>query len=125
MKVERVIRDVTTYKNVLKRINEIINAKPGSKEYDELELLSILVENYENQKYKIPESDPIDIIEFLMEQRNLKQTDLIGILGDKTYVSKILNRKRSLTLDMIRNLSDYFHISSELLIKKYDLQFAS
>ena len=116
-----VIRDVTTYKNALKRIREIITSQPESPDYNELELLTILVEEYEDKTCEIPKSDPISIIEFVMEHHNLRQTDLVGILGDKTYVSKILNRKRPLTLEMIRKFSKKFHISSELLIEEYEL----
>lgn len=116
-----VIRDVTTYKNALKRIREIINCKPESPDYKELELLAILVEEYEDKTYEIPKSDPISVIDFVMEQHGLRQTDLVGVFGDKTNVSKVLNRKRPLTLEMIRNFSKKFHISSELLIEEYEL----
>jgi HTH-type transcriptional regulator/antitoxin HigA len=116
-----VIGDVTTYKNVLSRIREIIASEPGTPEYKELELLVILVEDYEKKEYEIPKSDPISIIHFVMEQHDLRQSDLVGIFGDKTYVSKVLNRKRPLTLEMIRKFSKKFHISSELLIEEYEL----
>jgi len=120
--IEGIIRDDTTYKKVLARIKEIIDCEPESPEYNELELLSILVEEYEDKICVIPKSNPISIIEFVMEQHDLRQTDLIGILGnDKTYVSKVLNRKSPLTLEMIRKFSKKFHISSELLIDEYDL----
>lgn len=115
------IGDVKDYKKALDRIKKLFDSEPGSKEHNELELLVMLVENYENKHYEIPESDPISIIHFVMEQRGLKQNDLVGILGDKTNVSKVLNRHRPLTLDMIRNFSKAFNISSELLINEYEL----
>lgn len=115
------IGDVKDYKEALKRIKTIFDAEPGSKEHDELELLIMLVENYERKHYEIPKSDPISIVQFIMEQRGLKQNDLVGILGDKTNVSKVLNRRRPLTLEMIRNFSRTFNISSELLINEYEL----
>jgi HTH-type transcriptional regulator/antitoxin HigA len=116
-----VIRDVAEYKNALKRIGELIDIELSPNEEEELELLSILVENYENNNFTIDEPDPISIIHFVMEQRGLKQIDLVGILGEKTTVSKILNRKRPLTLDMVRAFSKGFHIPADLLIQEYEL----
>lgn len=116
-----VIKNIAGYQNTISRIKKIINAEPGTPEYDELELLTILVEAYEKQTIQIPESDPLSIIWFIMEQRGLKQADLIGILGDKTNVSKVLNRKRPLTLDMIRRFSKEFHVPTDILIEKYSL----
>lgn len=116
-----VIRDVIDYKNALKRVGELLNSEPGSQEYEELELLSILIDNYENKSFVINEPDPISIIGFVMEQRGLKQIDLVGILGEKTTVSKVLNRKRPLTLEMIRNFSKEFHIPADVLIQEYEL----
>lgn len=115
------IGDDKEYKEALKRIENLFDSEPGSKEHDELELLVMLVEKYENKHFEIPESDPLGVIHFVMEQRGLKQSDLVGILGDKTSVSKILNRRRSLTLDMIRNFSKAFKISGELLLDEYEL----
>ena len=117
-----IIRDESAYNTALKRIQEIFFAEEGTSESDEMELLSILVEEYENKNYKIPEVEPLQIISFIMEQNSLKQNDLIGILGDKTTVSKVLNRKRPLTLEMIRNFSKRFNISADLLIKDYKLE---
>jgi HTH-type transcriptional regulator / antitoxin HigA len=117
-----VIKNETSYKAALKRIQKIFNAKEGTPEAEELEILSILVEEYENKRFIIPESDPLDIIKFVMDQNNLKQSDLIGILGDKTNVSKVLNRKRPLTLEMIRKFSKTFHIPADLLIQEYELE---
>jgi HTH-type transcriptional regulator/antitoxin HigA len=116
-----IIKDESVYNRALKRIREIFHAKEGTPEYEELELLSIFVNEYETRTFDIPESDPIDIIRFIMEQREMKQTDLIGILGDKTNVSKVLNRKRPLTLEMIRKFSKAFNVSADLLIKEYSL----
>ncbi len=117
-----VIKDETSYKAALKRIQEIFSAKEGTPQAEELEILSILVEEYEDKRFIIPESDPLEIIKFVMDQNDLKQTDLIGILGDKTNVSKVLNRKRPLTLEMIRKLSKTFHIPADLLIQEYELE---
>ena len=116
-----VIRDVTDYKKALDRIKKIINAEPGSQEYDELELTTILIEEYEKRTINIPAPDPISIIHFVMDQQKLKQVDLVGILGDKANVSKVLNRKRPLTLDMIRKFSKKFHIATDILIEEYEI----
>ena len=116
-----VIKDESDYNEALKRIQEIFHAKEGTPEYDELEVLSILVDEYENKNFEISDSDPVSIIQFIMEQREMKQSDLVGILGDKTNVSKVLNRKRPLSLEMIRKFSKIFHISADLLISEYEL----
>jgi HTH-type transcriptional regulator / antitoxin HigA len=116
-----VIRNDIDYKKALKRIGELLNSEPGSQEFEELELLTILIDDYENQSFTINEPDPISIIYFVMEQRGLKQIDLVGILGEKTTVSKVLNRKRPLTLEMVRNFSKEFHIPADLLIQEYEL----
>ncbi len=117
-----VIKNETSYKAALKRIQEIFYAKKGTPEEEELEILSILIEEYEDKRFIIPESEPMDIIRFVMDENDLKQSDLIGILGDKTNVSKVLNRKRPLTLEMIRKFSKTFHIPADLLIKEYELE---
>ncbi len=117
-----VIRNVTDYKNVLKRIRQIFDSEQGSDEFYELKMLALEVENYEREHFEIPEADPIEIIEFMLEQRDLKQNDLVGILGDKTTVSKVLNRKRALTLDMIRNFCNTFHVPVDAMISEYSLR---
>jgi HTH-type transcriptional regulator / antitoxin HigA len=116
-----IIRDAAAYEKALKRIQEIFHAEPGSPEFDELELLAILVDEYESRHFHITTPEPLEIIHFVIEQRGLRQTDLVGILGDKTNVSKVLNRKRPLTIDMIRKFSKAFHISADLLIQEYEL----
>lgn len=116
-----VIRDVTDYKDALKRIRQIFNAEPGSDSFFELKMLSMEIESYEKENLNIPEADPISVIEFVIEQHGLKQNDLVGILGDKTNVSKVLNRKRPLTLDMIRKFSSHFHVPVEAMVQEYEL----
>jgi HTH-type transcriptional regulator/antitoxin HigA len=116
-----IIKNENSYKKALARIREIFHAEEGTTEYDELELLSILVDEYESKNFDIEQSDPIDIIHFIMEQRDLRQSDLVGTLGDKTNVSKVLSRKRPLTLEMIRRFAREFHISADLLVEEYRL----
>jgi HTH-type transcriptional regulator/antitoxin HigA len=88
---------------------------------DRYNLLGMVIERYESQHYPFEEPDPIDMIEFEMDQRGLRQKDLIPYLGSKSRVSEILNRKRKLTLKMMRNLNEAYGIPLELLVRDYDL----
>ena len=107
------------YKKALKRLKKIFDAKPGTREGDELEVLSILIEKYEDTKDRIDFPDPIEAIKFRMEQLGYNQTDLVRIVGFKSRVSEILNGKRKLTLNMIRKLNRALHIPAEVLVKEY------
>ncbi len=117
----RIIKTEKEYFKILERIEDVFDAEPETPEGDELELLSLLVEKYEDEYYPMPEPDPIEAIEFIMEQTGMKPKDLVGILGDKANVSKILNRKRKLTIGMIRNLHDKLKIPFDALVKDYSL----
>lgn len=107
------------YKKALKRLEKIFDAQPGTREGDELEILGILIEKYEDSTEKIDFSDPIEAIKFRMEQLDYTQSDLIRVVGLKSRVSEILNRKRKLTLDMIRKLNRALHIPTEVLVREY------
>jgi HTH-type transcriptional regulator/antitoxin HigA len=113
------IRNEKDYQKTLKRLEKLFDAKKGSKEGDELEVLSILIDNYENDKFPIGMPDPIEAIKFRMEQMGMKQKDLAEVIGFKSRVSEILNRKRKLTLEMIRKLNETLRIPTEVLIQKY------
>lgn len=115
----KVIKTEKGYQKALKRLEVIFDAKKGSKDGDELELLSLLIDNYEKEKYPIDFPDPIEAIKFRMEQLGFKQKDLAEAMGLKSRVSEILNRKRKLTLDMIRKLHDVLGIPTEVLVKEY------
>jgi HTH-type transcriptional regulator/antitoxin HigA len=115
----KVIKTERDYQKALKRLELIFDAKIGSKEGDELELLSLLIDNYEKMRYMIDLPDPIEAIKFRMEQLGYKQKDLAEAIGLKSRVSEILNRKRKLTLDMIRKLHDVLGIPTEVLVKEY------
>ena len=80
-----------------------------------------MIEDYENKNVIIPEPDPIEAIKFMMEQSNMNLKDLAEILGNKGNISKVLNKKRKLTLEMIRNISKHLHIPADILIKDYRL----
>jgi len=113
------IKTESDYNEALARLEIIFDAKPGTPEGDELELLSIIIENYENVHYKIDLPDPIEAVKIRMEEMGLKQKDLAEALGFKTRVSEILNRKRKLTLTMIRRLHEVLGIPIDVLAKEY------
>ena len=112
------------YENSLSRINILMDSIPNSKEFDELDILTTLVEAYEEIHYKIEIPDPIEAIKFRMEQMRLKQKDLIPIIGSGSRVSEILNKKRKLTLEMIRNLHKDLKIPFDSLFTDYSLKCA-
>jgi HTH-type transcriptional regulator/antitoxin HigA len=107
------------YQNALKHLELIFDAKKGSPEGDELEILGILLEKYEDEHFPIGFPDPIEAIKFRMEQLGYNQTDLAKIVGLKSRVSEILNKKRKLTLEMIRVLHENLKIPTEVLIQAY------
>lgn len=115
----KVIKTEKDYQKALKRLDTIFDAKKGSKEGDELELLSLLINNYELEKHAIDLPDPIEAIKFRMEQLGYKQKDLADAMGFKSRVSEILNRKRKLTLEMVRKLHEVLGIPTDVLIKEY------
>lgn len=118
------IRNEKDYESTLNRINSLMDAEFGSEAFDELEILTTLVENYEAKHHVVDAPDPIEAIKFRMEQEGLKQKDLVTIFGNKVRVSEILNKKRKLTLDMIRNIHENLDIPFESLLNRYDLQSA-
>jgi len=117
----KLIKTEEDYRNALKRLEIIFDAPLDTEEGNEGEILSLLIENYENKHYPIEAPDPIEAIKIRMEEMNLKQKDLVGIIGGKSAVSEVLNRKKKLTVDMIRELERMLHISASILIKNYPL----
>jgi HTH-type transcriptional regulator / antitoxin HigA len=115
----KVIKTEKDYQKALKRLESIFDAQKGSKEGDELDLLTLLIDNYEKEKHAIELPDPIEAIKFRMEQLGYKQKDLASLMGLKSRVSEILNRKRKLTLDMIRKLHKVLGIPTDVLVKEY------
>ena len=100
----------------LAQIDKLIDAKPGTGEHDQLEVLSILVEAYEEEHCPILPPDPVEAIKFRMDQLGLKQADIARHFGGKNRASEVLSRKRPLSLRMIRNLHKNFHIPSDTLL---------
>lgn len=117
--VMKVIKTEEEYQAALSRLEEIFDSIKGSETADELELLSLLIEKYEDESSPIDLPDPIEAIKFRMEQLGLKQKDLANVIGLKSRVSEILNKKRKLSIDMIRKLHDTLGIPTEVLIKEY------
>lgn len=115
----KLIKTKKDYEKALKRLEVIFDARQGSKEGDELEVLSILIEKYENERFPIEAPDPIEAIKFRMEQMGYKQKDLEDIIGYKGRVSEILNRKRKLTLEMIRKIHSTLQIPTDVLLQEY------
>ncbi len=113
------IRTEPDYESALKEIERLFNAKPGTTEADRLEVLTTLTEAYEEKHYVIPLPDPIEAILYHMESRGLSRRDLESYIGSRARVSEILNRRRPLTMEMIRNLHDGLGISAEVLIQPY------
>ena len=103
----------------LDRLEEIFDAKRGSPEGDELEVLGMLIDVYEKQHFPVDLPDPIEAIKFRMEQLGYTQRDLASVVGLKSRASEILNKKRKLTLDMIRQLHEKLNIPTDVLIQAY------
>jgi len=112
----KVIKTEEEYRQALKRLEAIFDAPADTSEGDEAELLGILIEKYEDEYYPIEAPDPIEAIRFRMEQMNMDNQDLAKVLGYKSRVSEIFNRKRKLSLKMIRNLHEKLKIPYESLI---------
>ncbi|MFA6402614.1 MAG: transcriptional regulator [Salinivirgaceae bacterium] len=115
----KVIKTENDYNEALKRLEVIFDSPVNSNEGDEAELLSILIEKYEDIYYPIEAPDPIEAIKFRMEQMDMDNNDLANIIGYKSRVSEIFNKKRKLTLNMIRNLHNKMKIPYESLIANY------
>ena len=113
------IKTEADYQKALERLEIIFDAKKGTEEGDELEILSVLIDNYENENFPMEMPDPISAIHFRMEQMGLKQKDLVDMIGFKSRVSEVMNKKRKLTLDMIRKLNADLNIPTEVLIQDY------
>ncbi len=118
----KIIKTEQEYKEACERIYNLMNSsetaiEPDTRDGEELELLSLLVEKYELEHHQLEAPDPIEAIKFRMEQMNLKQADIAPLFGGKTRVSEVLHRKRPLTLKMITLLNRYLGIPLESLVR--------
>ena len=110
------IKTESDYEQALSEVEKLWGSEEGSKKGDKLDVLLVLIENYENEHHPINPPDPIDAIKFRMEQMNLSRKDLEKYIGPRGRVSEILNRRRGLSISMIRNLHTNLHIPLESLI---------
>lgn len=112
----RPIKTEKDYNDSIKRIEELWGAKKDTPQGDELDLLVTLVESYEIKLYPIAPPDPVDAIKFRMEQMNMTKADMVKYLGSQSRVSEVLNRKRKLTLGMVKSLYKGLRIPAEILL---------
>jgi HTH-type transcriptional regulator / antitoxin HigA len=111
------IRTKSDYKKALAEVEHLWGAKSGTPEGDRLDVLATLIDVYESEHYPMEQPDPVEAIKFRMEQQGLSRKDLEPIIGTRTRVAEVLNRKRSLSIGMIRRLHDRLGISAEVLIR--------
>jgi len=121
MKIHKVIETEKEYQAALKRVDEIFTAKAKTKEAEELKLLLVLIEKYEDEHFPINLPDPIEAIKIRMDDLGLTAKDLIDAIGDKGTVSKVLNKKIPLSLRMIRNLSIQLNLPTDILLQEIEL----
>lgn len=118
----RPLRNDKDYRAALAEIDRLWGASTGSREGDRLEVLAILVDRYERERWPVDAVDPIDVIEFYMDQNGYRPSDLARVLGSAPRVSEVLGRRRALTLGMIRKLAAEWRIPVELLVQPYELR---
>ena len=116
------IRTKADHRAALKEIDRLMDAKAGTPAGDRLDILTTLVERYESQHEPIEPPDPIDALLYHMESRDLKRRDLEPYLGSRARVAEVLNRRRPLTIDMIRKLHSRLGISADVLIRPYTVR---
>jgi HTH-type transcriptional regulator/antitoxin HigA len=117
--VLRPIRTAVDHQAALSEIARLMDARPGTAAGDRLDLLVTLVEAYEARHAPIPPPDPLSAIRFMMEQKGLKRHDLEPAIGSRARVAEVLNRKRTLTLPMIRALSRLLDLPADVLVQEY------
>lgn len=113
------IKTEQDYRLALTRLEVVFDALPNTTEGDELEILGVLIESYEKTHFPIDMPDPIEAIKFRMEQMNYSNNQLADIIGSKGRLSEILNKKRKLSIAMIRKLHDVLHIPTDVLVQEY------
>ncbi len=118
------IRTETDYENALAEINRLWLAEAGSSDGDKLEILIALVEAYEEKHHPIPPPDPVEAIIHMMESQSLNRSDLEPFIGSRARVSEVLNRKRPLSLNMIRKLQSGLGIPADVLIQRYEVEMS-
>jgi HTH-type transcriptional regulator/antitoxin HigA len=112
----KVLKTEEDYNAASMRLIEIFHAEPNTPEGDELDLLLVLVKDYDEKQYQLPELDALEVIKYKMQEMGLKAKDLEPIIGSKGHVSAILSGKREITLKMAQKLKDYFSIPAEVFL---------
>ncbi|MCK5375306.1 MAG: DNA-binding protein [Alphaproteobacteria bacterium] len=115
------IKTEVDYEATLERIGTLFDAKPNTPKGDELEILVTLVSSYEDEHYKIDVPDPVEAIKHIMEAQEMHPQDMIKFLGSSSKVSEVMNKKRGLSLSMIRKLTHGLHIPADILVAEYEL----
>ena len=115
------IKSARDYRRTLARIEELMDARPGSSEEDELDVLATLVGAYEEKRFQIPDAHPLEIIRFVMEQNDMIDKDLMPYIGSSGRVSEVMSGRRPLTINMIRKLQKGLNIPAEALITEYNV----
>lgn len=116
----KILKTKDDYEKALNRLDEIFDAEPNTTKGDEFELLALLIDTYESEHHPIDLPHPIEAIKFRMDQMGLKQKDLVACFGDKSKASEVLNLKRKLNLNYIRNLHEKLHIPLDALVADYE-----
>jgi HTH-type transcriptional regulator/antitoxin HigA len=114
----KVLKTEVDYEAALAYVETLMDAAPGSPEEEELEVLALLIDDYEEAHYPVSLPDPIEAIKFRMEQQGLRQKDMVPYLGSQSRASEVLNRKRPLSLTMIRALHRGLGIPAEVLLQE-------
>lgn len=112
----KILKTEAEYNEALNRTIEIFHTEEGSLESDELDILLLLIKDYEDRHYTIPAPDPIEVIKLKLEEKGLKQKDLEPIIGSKGYVSQVLSGKKELTLKMVKGLHTFLGISADIFL---------
>ncbi|OOV17769.1 type II toxin-antitoxin system HigA family antitoxin [Flavobacterium sp. LM4] len=112
----KVLKTEGDYNKASMRLMEIFHAEPNTPESDELDLLIVLVKDYDEKNYQLPELDALEVIKYKMQERGMKAKDLELIIGSKGHVSAILSGKREITLKMAQKLKNYFSIPADVFL---------
>jgi len=112
----KAIKTNDDYLKTMKIIETLLDSEPGSKDENTLEVLSILADEYEKKNYPIADPDPIEYIKYCIEHTSISKKDIIKYMGGANRLSEVLDRKKPLTLKMIKNLYNHLHIPAQLLL---------
>ncbi|MEO8238781.1 MAG: helix-turn-helix domain-containing protein [Flavobacterium sp.] len=112
----KVLKTEEDYNKASMRLMEIFHAEPNTPENDELDLLIVLIKDYDDKNYQLPELDALEVIKYKMQERGMKAKDLEPIIGSKGHVSAVLSGKREITLKMAQKLKDYFSIPADVFL---------